>query len=1077
MSARLTRCPNQSMLSAQRYEQEASNLDRADSIKGRVCSIPGGAGFLETLAVAILKGEFSGAEEQLLSQGELAAITILLPTRRAVRGLQEAFLSASEKLGRTKAVILPKLRPISEGDETASLLTGLAHDGPLAAGLDIAPAVSELERRVVLMRLIQNWSAAVRESAAGQTKDGAFPLALGAATPAQAAKLASELARFIDLVETESVPIDKIADLVPDTYSDHWQQTLNFLEIVVKSWPNYLAAASLLSPADRRNQVILAEADRVRQLPADETIIVAGVTGSVPATEELMRSVLSLPNGVVVLPGFELQLGDHDATIIAQESPEHPQFGLLKLMKNLGCAVDSVTEVASASPNPDVVLRNRIVKEALRPASTTDQWFGLGREVSQHDAHKAFERVSYISAPSSQDEAEAIALMLREAAEHPGRKAALISPDRLLARRVAVRLEAWGIRVDDSAGRPFVKTVTGAFLDLVIKAVADRFGPRTLMPLLKHPLMRMGRKAFDIRKAARALEIIAFRTPYLGGGLEGIEAAVEVAAQDLASGQRRGRAVSRLWDEDWNDARRLVADLKSIYAPLDGLFKDGGGKSLAELAKAHIVVAEALAKTSDDEEQASELWREAAGETAAQIFTGLMDPELPAPEIEPDDYPDFYRTLVANEAVRSLVPTHPRIFIWGPFEARLLQPDVVILGGLNEGTWPEAADPGPWLNRPMRRELGVPSPEEEIGRAAHDFTQLLGAETVYLTRSEIVDGNPAVPSRWILRLQTVLRALDASDAFRSDAHWLAWARQRNAIPSAKKIARPEPKPALHLRPRRLSVSAVETWIANPYALFAQHILKLEALPELGEDPGASLRGNIVHDALGQFARKYPRELPSDIAPELLRLSQDAFDRYGPHPRVRAFWLSRFARFADWFAATETERRSGMMQTLGEVAGSYVLEAPGGPFTLTARADRIDVGANGVSIADYKTGANLSELVARAKESKRPQLLLEAVIASNAGFTGVQPTNLGTLRYVSASGGEPPGSQVDIVFDDLGKTIADVADDLARLVARYDDEVTPYSAVRRAQFRYDFDAYAHLARIAEWDSIGGDEAAS
>ncbi|MEM7749126.1 MAG: double-strand break repair protein AddB, partial [Pseudomonadota bacterium] len=232
--------------------------DGPDDIRGRVFSIPSGAGFLDTLAMAILKAEFGGAAGELLSQSELASVTILLPTRRAVRGLQESFLTASEKLGRTKAIVLPRLRPISEGDETASLLSGLAHDGPMAAGLDIQPAVSELERRVVLMRLIQNWSAAVRESAAQTSRDGAFPLALGAATPAQAAKLASELARFIDLVETERVPIEKIAELVPDTYSDHWQQTLNFLEIVVKSWPNYLTAAGLLSPADRRNQVMLA---------------------------------------------------------------------------------------------------------------------------------------------------------------------------------------------------------------------------------------------------------------------------------------------------------------------------------------------------------------------------------------------------------------------------------------------------------------------------------------------------------------------------------------------------------------------------------------------------------------------------------------------------------------------------------------------------------------------------------------------------------------------------------------------------------------------------------------------------
>ena len=132
------------------------------------------------------------------------------------------------------------------------------------------------------------------------------------------------------------------------------------------------------------------------------------------------------------------------------------------------------------------------------------------------------------------------------------------------------------------------------------------------------------------------------------------------------------------------------------------------------------------------------------------------------------DYADLYATLLARENVRERTAVHPRVAIWGPFEARLQQPDILILGSLNEGTWPEAAEPGAWLNRPMRRDLGLPSPEEEIGRAAHDFVSLLGAKTVYLTRAEKVDGVPTVPSRWLMRLTALLKGMDLTNVLEAD---------------------------------------------------------------------------------------------------------------------------------------------------------------------------------------------------------------------------------------------------------------------------------------------------------------------
>ena len=1033
---------------------------------GRIFTVPPGARFVDALAAAILAGNLPHIDGTPPDPLNLPDTTVLLPTRRAVRALQDAFLRS---IGRQSAMLLPKMRPIAEGEEDATLIAGLTNLAAVSGDLDLPPAVSELERRLVLMQLVQRWSEMMRHGDGAQA--GA---AAGARTPAQSAQMAAELARLIDTMETENVDLAQLASLVPDEYSAHWQQTLDFLNIIVAWWPEHLKERGKLSPMDRRNRVILAEAERLRLQPPTGPVIVAGVTGSIPATAVLMETVSRLADGAIVLPGFDRTLDTEDRTLIARDHPEHPQSGLIRLLGSLEIDAGQVRELQTGLVSSIYACRNLLVGETMRPSATTDQWYALPERFDEAEVRNALCDVNYLSASSAQDEAEAVALILREAVEHPGRTAALVSPDRLLARRVAIRLESWGIRVDDSAGRPFAKTVPGAFLDLVIDTIAKDFEPKSLMALLKHPLMRLGRPAFDIRRAARALEIAAFRTPYLGRGLDGVDAALERASQDVANGKRRGAVVGRIWQEDWDLARQLVHDLIVAYAPLAELFASFDMHPLATLAQAHITVGEALSAIPDQTDDGEQLWRDEAGAAGAQLFTGLLDSDLPAPELAAQDYPDFYRALVANEAVRPHIPTHPRVFIWGPFEARLLQPDVVVLGSLNDGTWPEAADPGPWLNRPMRRDLGLPSPEEQIGYAAHDFTQLLGAKTVYLTRSETVDGDPAVPSRWILRLQTVLAKLGISDVLEPSLPWLNWARGRDLIETPRQIKRPEPRPALTLRPRRLSVSAIETWIANPYAIFADRILKLSALPRLGEDPDAGLRGSVVHEALGRFADLYPSALPNDPTGRLIAISSEIFEELKAHPRIAAFWMSRFARFAEWFGDHELELRGDAERTIGEISGKHVLATAAGPFTLTARADRVDVGPGSLTITDYKTGANLSELATRARIGKAPQLLLEALIAREEGFANLTAEPVTSLRYISAAGGDPPGAVVIPKFDDITASVDQIREDLTALINLYDDEKTAYVPTRRAQFRYDYDDYAHLARIAEWGGETADE---
>lgn len=1061
----------------------------------RIYTVPHGQPFLETLAKAILDGNLPEAEGAKPSPLDLSDYTLLMPTRRAQRALGGAFL----RLSGQRALLLPAIRPIADRDESAALLSSLATPAVDVAGIapdgsSLPPAIDEMERLLLLTRLVQKWSEAMRQTEADPSGEvGLGPVAsAGARTPAQAAHMASELVRLMDLVETEGASLDDLEDLVPDQYSEHWQKTLEFLKIITGFWPDVLADRKLVSPKERRNLSIKAEADRLSSTRPTTPFIVAGVTGSIPATVELIRAVSSLDRGAIVLPGLDLNLDRASWDAITPDHPEHPQFGLKRLLDRLGIDRENVSVIAGAALPEAIAARGRFVSETMRPTGTTGLWHDWLKTADRGAIAAGLENVNLIEAANAPEEAEAISLIMRGVAEDATRKVALVTPDRILARRVATRLEAWGIRVDDSAGRPFAKTVPGAFLELVVDCVANDFAPADVMALLKHPLCRLGLEARDVRLAARALEVIALRRVYIGRGLDGLSAALARARKDKEDGERINSAAKRMSEDNWAAAEDLIARLGEAMAPLTAVFEAGDVQPLGALATAHAAAAEAVsalpcsddAEDADDPEaaeadgtepqaQSSPLYAGEAGAMASEILMKFISGTDMAPEIHARDYPDFYRTLITGHNVLPRVPVHPRLAILGIFEARLIDVDVVILGGLNDGVWPEPSDPGPWLNRPMRREMNLPSPEEAIGQAAHDFTALIGAPEVYLTRAKKIDGVPTVRSRWLMRFEALLIGLDLKDAWMPLKPWTAWARLRDAIGERIQIVAPEPRPPVGARPRKIGVSRVETWLANPYAIYASRILRLEKLPELGASPDAALRGGLIHEALSRFGERYPDTLPADVAGTLIAIAGEILTDYSGDPRVAAFWLPRFDRFAQWFGDTEPGRRSGMSDTIAEVDGDMIIEAPGGHFKLTARADRLDRTDRGLIITDYKTGAAPADK--KVLSGAAPQLPLEAAISLAGGFGDETDLPIAGLRYIRASGADPAGEERNIKCEDFAALAASSRDGLARLIAEFDQEATPYRAIRRAGFTYDYDDYQHLARVSEWAGSrdGGD----
>lgn len=1031
--------------------------------QARVYSIAPDMPFLEQLASAILNGDLPVTGASAPDPLDLPRWTILLPTRRAVRALTEAFVKVS---GGT-SLLLPRIRPIGDVDEDEMLLSPQASlGGTPALELDLPPAIGSLERRLVLSGLILKWSAALRQRnmASGDISAPIFP----AATPAQASLWAKELASLMDSAETEGVDLRALKGLVGEDYAAHWQLTLDFLAIVTEHWPVHLAEHNQLSPYERSERLIRAEAAHLAASPPEAPVIAAGSTGTRPATSRLLETIATLPNGAVVLPGLDFALDETSWQSIIQ-TPGHPQFGLAQLLRRLKLERDDVLPLGK--PAISASGRTKLISEVMRPAGSTGKWTDYASKMTFEEARAAVDGITRINAPTAQGEAEVISLILREALKDRTQTAALVTPDRTLARRVSVRLEKWGLKIDDSAGKALDGTPPGTFIDLVAQVMETGFAPVPLMALLKHPLTRLGHGAGEARATARTLELAALRQPFAGSGIAAMRTQLTRTAESLAAHELRHPALKRLREQDLERAQILLGDIEAAFAPFKTFEKDTLHDA-GSFAKAHAETAEALAR--DEKGNASALWSGNEGEALSLLFADLITQKNCGLEISSRDYPELYRSLIMGIAVRSRSPAHPRLFIWGPLEARLQRPDIVVMGGLNEDSWPAPQETGPWLSRPMLAELGLPAPERRIGLAAHDVSQLMGVRKVYLTRAMKTDGAPSVASRWLLRLEAVLSAMGCEKEIRK-GDWLAWAARRDDVAPAPLLARPEPRPRVEARPTRLSVTRIETWIANPYAIFARDILRLQKLDPLLGEPDNRMRGLIVHDALNAFSRAHPERLPERIADELMRLARLELDKAGASPVIEAFWHPHLVRFAQWFAHSEPLRRAGVLRVSSEIGGT--LELPGSGFVLSGRADRIDIAKDGtLGIYDYKTGTVPAK--AWVADLRAPQLPLEAAMAAQGAFTDVPKGSTARLCYIHFLGRGEGGDEIHVSGDDPNALASRALENLQELVMAYARPEQHYAPMRRSKFKdstaYRYDDYAHLARIAEWSAADGGE---
>lgn len=1035
----------------------------------RVYSIPPGTPFLPTLADAILSGKLARHDRD--DPLALAEATILLPTRRAVRALREVLIA---KLG-GEAAILPTIRPIGDVDEEDHLLAPTVDQS--ADGLALPASISRLARHLILTRLTLEWGNAARSGQASHDAPTLIP-----ATAADAARLADDLARLMDDLTIAGLGFDAIEGLAADDQTGYFQITLDFLKIVVEHWPRILATLNRVDPVARRDLLIGAETERLAGLRPTTPLIAAGSTGSIPATAKLLATIARLPEGAVVLPGLDRFLDEPgydaigDAATTTAAAYGHPQFGLKKLLTAIGVTRDDVDDLGQAGSL--TAARAKLVSEVMRPASTTDNWAGVRQKsLSPHAIESALADVGLVVARNEHEEALAIALAFRQALEDPGTTAALVTPDRELARRVAVELSRWQLTVDDSAGKRLDRLPPGVLARLLTELAASGGDPVALLAVLKHPLAAFGMSRPACRRAARALEVGLLRGSAVVGDFDRLREALAAARTKAMDPETRYMAAARrrLADEDWQAADRLLAAVEQALAPLHDVLGQGGQVSVGSFA---VALCRSLGVAGGDDSGGDvQLWAGEAGQALARFLEQLVD-EGDSLTLPPAEASVFLATLMAGVAVNPPLGGDRRVHIWGTLEGRLQSVDLLVLGGLDEGIWPAETRTDPWLSRSMRAEIGLEPPERRIGLAAHDFAQGFANARVLITRAEKRAGTPTVASRWLQRLSALIGEAAEKQLSERGETYLNIARRLDRAYSGQvtPVARPEPTPPVAARPRRLSITEIETLIRDPYAIYAKHVLQLDPVDPLGAVPDYALRGILIHDTLGTFTQSWSTRYDEDAAARLIEIGRRVLAQIAEYSDVHAVWSHRFGVIARWFIDWERDRDGEMAQRHAEISGSLDIPAPAGAFRLRGRADRIDRRKDGsLDIFDFKTGA--PPTARQVLAGLAPQLALEVAMARLGAFgddfAGRLVAHVGWLALGQAGRGDPFRSAIesDLTAEGLGD---EALARLTALVAAYDEESRAYVSRARPMFETRFESpYDHLARVREWALVESD----
>ena len=812
--------------------------DKASAPRAHMFNVPLGNDLCDVTTQWILQA--AGADPLAISNNIL-----LLPNNRAIKAMTEAFVRQA-----APGMLLPHM--VAVGDMQLDEALGPMLD-PIDAGSTIWPAIAPFERLMLLAKLVQDHQL------------GDAPL-----SPAEALRLARKLAELIDALEVDLIDFTQFADIkIEADLAGHWQSAYARLLQILPAYRAALTARKLMGPAERRNHLLAALEQRLAQNVDMPPIIAVGITTSAKAVARLLRRVALIPNGYVILPGVDLNLSDArwddlspstDDNIGFGRRPNvevHPQFHLKHLLERMGIDRSEIDVLPTASSAPEAAAISEIF--CLPEHSIYWQELPPQRKILPH--------AKWLEAEDSAQEAKAIAVRIRGALEVAGKRVALITPDRELAVRVAGQLHRWGIDVDDSAGIPLLQTPPGTLALALVDAICSRFSASSILAIAKHPLVFAGTDRLDWLDHVRQLDLV-LRGTASGIGLSAITRRLQAA--------RKPNEALIAW---WSNVATLLSPLESA-----------NGQPFEEVLASLRDVATALTDGG--------IWRGASGRELTRNWEEVTSSNLSIlGRVDATGLVATFKEIFSGAVVRPPYGGHPRVAIYGLLEARLQQADLVICSGLNEGTWPQIAQPDPWLAPAIRRYLNLPTLDRNIGLSAHDLATALGAQEVLLTRARRDRGGPTVASRFLLRIKALI-----GTALQADDEVLAWADALDHPAEKEAFAtRPLPMPNAEQRLVSLSVTDFDQLKSDPYSFYAKRILGLPVLEKVDAEPSYAWRGSLVHDILEKWFTHDQCAVDKLVARADALLAQEATD-----PLLRTLWQPRIAAGLRW-VADETRR--------------------------------------------------------------------------------------------------------------------------------------------------------------------------
>lgn len=1059
----------------------------------RVLAIAPGAAFLRTVTETLCNGTLAPSwRYDPADPLSLARVTIFVPTRRSARVLRSEFV---DFLG-GKSAILPIIRPLGEADDDSGFF-----DAAMPEILDLAPPVSGTARLLELARLILAWRNSL--PAAISDVHSESPL-VAPASPADAVWLARALGEIIDDMDTEERDWSELAKLDTTDHARWWQLTAEFLKIASEFWPARLAEINRSSAIRHMNSVLRSESRRMEANAGTDPVIVAGSTGSIPAAADLIATVARMPNGVVVLPGLDRTLTESEWQTIGlnPEDPAsrtHPQYGLFVLLRKLGLTRKDIPFLGDEPE--DLAARAAILSVAMAPAGATDRWNAWRQEKMERAGlenlfEKAFGDAALIEADNEREEATAIAIALRMALDRPGlhggpSRAALVTPDRVLARRVASELQRFGIIADDSAGTPLSATPQASLLALMLEAILRPGDPLTIVSLLKHPLARFGLDQASFQASATALELLALRGGNGETDIADLEALLERQMAIHAANRHTASWRKSLPADAGEIAAELVRRITLAVEPLASVFTRKA-RSEGRMTQTRLTMKLDLARwaertgrvieavCTDDRGDLAALWSGEAGDRLAGLLSELIDSGETF-HVDGPQWVDIMAALIAGDAVKPRAMSHPRVFIFGAMEARLQTMDMMVLGGMNEGMWPGQTANNPFLSRSMKTAIGLEPPERRIGQLAHDFEMANGTRHIIYSRALRQGSTPAVASRWLQRMMALGGEAFAKKLRARGEQYREWAAMVDDGPSQKPASRPAPKPPAELQPTSYSFSEVGRLRRDPYAIYARRVLKLDPVDAFNRDPDAAERGTIYHRIVERFiAGGHIAGTPA-AREAMEQIIDTVFDTAALPAHIDVVWRPRFRAVAARFMETEAERHPHVKRRITEAGAG--MDLPGAGLRLTGIADRIDILKSGIAdIIDYKTGS--SPTVSQARSLLDPQLALEAAALRHGAFRDAGAKEPGDLLYIRLKPGD--GYRIERVNNEGAargkgqpKSAADLAEESLRQLVkfvwmlRHGENGFASRLIPERQSGWGGE-YDHLARVAEWSTAGDDD---